>query len=171
MGVGYSEPLVQWSSGEYADANNTENDVAVMRQHGLPLRVDDHGSRFASATALDTARRATGIIERRTDVDVFSVRRRCSGTTTVTATPAPTSPNLDIRLRLVDASHATVATSDPVSGQSSEDVATGLDASVSSTLGAGTYYLQVDGVGALTPTTGYSDYGSLGRFSLQISCA
>lgn len=52
---------------EYADANNTEDDVAVIRSFGLPLRADDHGSAFASATALGTARRAVGVVERRTD--------------------------------------------------------------------------------------------------------
>ena len=130
------------------------------------------GSSFGSATALGTARKAAGLVERRTDVDVFSFRRSCSGPTTISATPFTNSPDLDIRLRLHNAGHATLATGNPVSGQASYDVATGLDATVTKSLPAGTYFLQVDGVGALTPTTGYSDYGSLGRFTVQISpCA
>ena len=169
MGVGYSEPLVQWSSGEYAGADNGQDDVADMRSYGLPLLADDHGSGFARATALGTALKAAGIVERRTDVDVFAFRRSCSGPTTITAKPATNSPNLDIRLRLHNAGHATLATGNPASGQSSYDVATGLDATVTRTLPAGNYFLQVDGVGALTPATGYSDYGSLGRFTVQIS--
>jgi len=172
MGVGYNEPLVQWSSVVYTDANNTENDIAVMQTYGLPLRSDDHGSGFAAATAMGTARRAAGFIERRADVDVFSFRRTCAGTTTITAKPFANSPNLDIRLRLNNAGQAALATNNPVSGQASVDVATGLDAQITRNLAAGTYYLRVDGVGALTPTTGYSDYGSLGKFSLQLSaCA
>ena len=79
MGVGYNEPLVQWSSGEYADANNAQDDIAVMQSHGLPLRTDDHGSSVATATAMGTSRTASGIIERRTDVDVLSFRRTCRG--------------------------------------------------------------------------------------------
>ena len=172
MGVGYDEPLVQWSSGEYADADNAQDDLAVIRSHGLPVLADDHGSSFSSATALGSARRAAGVVERRTDVDVFSFRRGCSGPTTITATPSATSPNLDIRLSLHNAGHASLAAGNPLSGKASYDVATGLSAGVTKTLAAGTYYLQVDGVGALTPATGYSDYGSLGRFFLKISpCA
>ena len=169
MGVGYYEPLVQWSRGEYADANNTEDDFAVMQSYGLPLRADDHGAGFASATAMGTARKAGGLIERRTDVDAFSFRRTCRGRTTITAKPFMTSPNLDIKLRLFNGSGAGLGSSNPASGEASPDVATGLGASLQRRLGRGTYYLKIDGVGTLTPATGYSDYGSLGRFNLQIS--
>ncbi len=169
MGVGYNEPVVQWSSGEYADANNTEDDIAVIKSFGLPLRPDDHGSSFGTATNMGLARRGAGIIERRSDVDVFRFRRSCGARTTIGIKPAVTSPNLDVRLRLYNSGHALLATRNPLSGEASFDVATGLDATVTRLLPAGTYYLQVDGVGALTPATGYSDYGSLGRFTVQIS--
>ena len=62
MGVGYYKPLVQWSRGEYSDANNGQDDIAVMQTYGLPLRSDDHGSDFVTATALGTTRSASGII-------------------------------------------------------------------------------------------------------------
>ena len=169
MGVGYNEPLVQWSSGEYADASNTEDDIAVMQSHGLPLRTDDHGSSFAAATAMGTSRSASGIIERRTDVDVFSFRRTCRGTTSITVKPFGNKPNLDVRLRLHTAGLVPVASSNPLSGEASFDLATGLNAKITRSLGAGTYYLTVDGVGTLTPATGYSDYGSLGTYSIRIS--
>ena len=169
MGVGYDEPLVQWSSGEYADANNAQDDLAVIQSFGLPLRADDHGSGFATATALDTARKAAGLIERRTDVDVLSFRRTCSARTTITAKAFENSPNLDVRLRLHTAGQVLLVSKDPLSGQASFDVATGLSASITRTLAAGTYYLTVDGVGALTPAAGYSDYGSLGKYSIRIS--
>ncbi len=169
MGVGYDEPLVQWSSGEYADADNAQDDIAVMQGYGLPLRVDDHGSGFATATTLDTTRAAAGVIERRTDADVLSFRRTCSAKTTITVKPFENSPNLDIRVRLHTAGQALVTSKNPLSGQASYDVATGLGATISRSLGAGSYYLTVDGVGALTPVTGYSDYGSLGKYSIKIS--
>jgi hypothetical protein len=169
MGVGYNEPLVQWSSGEYPDADNAQDDVAVIQSFGLPLRVDDHGSGFATATALDTARKAAGVIERRTDADVLSFRRTCSAKTTITVKPAENSPNLDVRLRLHTAGRALLTSSNPLSGEASFDVATGLQATISRSLTAGSYYLTVDGVGAKTPATGYSDYGSLGKYSVRIS--
>jgi hypothetical protein len=169
MGVGYNEPLVQWSSGEYPDADNAQDDVAVIQSFGLPLRVDDHGSGFATATALDTARKAAGVIERRTDADVLSFRRTCSAKTTITVKPSENSPNLDVRLRLHTAGRALLTSSNPLSGEASFDVATGLNATIARSLAAGTYYLTVDGVGAQTPATGYSDYGSLGKYSVRIS--
>ena len=169
MGVGYYEPLVQWSRGEYADANNTEDDFAVMQSYGLPLRADDHGGGFATATAMGTATRAGGLIDRRTDVDVFSFRRTCRGRTTIVAKPFMSSPNLDIKLRLFNGAGAPLGSGNPASGETSYDVASGLGAKIQRKLGKGTYYLTVDGVGTLTPATGYSDYGSLGRFNLQVS--
>ncbi|MGZ5400286.1 MAG: hypothetical protein ACXWDM_09750 [Nocardioides sp.] len=169
MGVGYNEPLVQWSSGEYADANNTEDDITVMQSYGLPVRADDHGSSFATATPMGTTRKAAGIVERRADVDVLSFRRTCRGRTTITVKPFDNSPNLDVRLRLYTAGLGLRASHNPASGEASYDVATGLNATVTRTLTAGTYYLALDGVGTLTPATGYSDYGSLGKYSVQIS--
>ncbi len=169
MGVGYNEPLVQWSSGEYADANNAQDDIAVMQSYGLPLRTDDHGSSFATATAMGTSRTASGIIERRTDVDVLSFRRTCRGTTSITVKPFDNKPNLDVRLRLHTAGGALLASSNPLSGEASFDLATGLNAKIKRSLAARTYHLTVDGVGTLTPATGYSDYGSLGKYSVRIS--
>jgi hypothetical protein len=172
MGVGYYEPLVQWSQGEYPDANNTQDDISVIQNYGLALRSDDHGSTFGDATNIGTARKAAGIVERRTDVDVIKFRRTCRGKTTITATPWENSPNLDIRLRLANSGHAALGASNPLSGEASYDVATGLDASITRKLPRGSYFLRVDGVGALTPATGYSDYGSLGKFKVRISrCA
>jgi hypothetical protein len=169
MGVGYYEPLVQWSSGEYSDANNGQDDVAVMQTYGLPLRADDHGSNFVTATALGKKRSASGIIGQRTDVDVFSFRRSCKGKATITVKPADNSPNLDAQLKLYTFGGLQLASNNPLSGEASYDVATGLKATIKRKLGVKNYFLAVDGVGALTPATGYSDYGSLGKFSIKIS--
>ena len=169
MGVGYDQPLVQWSSGEYADANNAQDDIAVMQSFGLPLRTDDHGSGFATATAMGTTRNAAGLIEQRTDTDVLSFNRTCGGSTTITVKPVDNSPNLDIRVRLYTAGQVQLTSKNPLSGKASFDVATGLNAIISRSLATGSYYLAVDGVGTLTPATGYSDYGSLGKYSIRIS--
>jgi hypothetical protein len=42
MGVGYYKDVVQWSEGEYADANNNEDDITVISSY-LPLVLDDFG--------------------------------------------------------------------------------------------------------------------------------
>src|SRR5574343_54579 len=79
MGVGYYKNLVQWSQGEYATANNTEDDFAVMAANGGPRRADDHGDTPATATALTVTASGgqsllsgQGVIERRKDLDAFS---------------------------------------------------------------------------------------------------
>jgi len=47
------------------------------------------------------------------------------------------------------------------------NASTTMDASLSLSVAAGTYYLQIDGVGTGDPTTGYSDYASLGQYTIS----
>ncbi len=174
MGVGYSRPISQWSMGEYADAVTSSyqdgpDDLAVITEHGLDRRPDDHADTKGGATAFGggTTLTGSGTIGARTDKDYFSITRTCEGPLSVDATPAPTSPNLDISLKLFDAVGTELAAADPLSGSSNRDTATGLDASASLSVPAGTFYIEIDGVGARNPaTTGYSDYGSLGGYTL-----
>jgi len=166
MGVGYYEPVTQWSKGEYSGANNTEDDWVVMQQNGAPLRADDHGSSAATATSLTgPALSASGRINSRTDTDWFSFTT-LAGNVSLTVSPAPVSPDLDASLTVYTAAGTQVGFADPVAAQVSGDVASGLGATLSLSLTAGTYSVKVDGVGKGTPTTGYSDYGSVGTFTL-----
>jgi PKD repeat protein len=167
MGVGYYQPLTQWSSGEYADANNTEDDWAVMQANGAVLRTDDHGSTQATATALTgPTLNATGRIGTSTDTDWFSFTTP-AGAVALSVAPAPLSPDLDASLTVFDAAGQQVAVADPLVARYSGDVASGLDASLTVTLTAGSYAVRIDGVGARTPSTGYSDYGSAGQYTLS----
>ncbi len=173
MGVGYSRPIVQWSKGEYSGANNTEDDYAVVQSNGAPLRADDYSNTRAGAFSLGSGASlsASGFVGTSTDVDWFSFSG--SGQATVTVTPAPVSPNLDIRLELYDATGTLLASADPPAASASWDIASGLDASLSIVLPAsGTYFVSVDGIGFGDPlNTGYSDYGSVGPYSLSVATA
>lgn len=165
MGVGYYKELVQWSKGEYPNANNTEDDIARIQQFGAPLRVDDHGNASTSATPLNAVTSAgvvalsgSGVITTRSDVDVFSFTSS-AGPISLTITPAPRGPNLDVVAELLDASGNLVATVNPVDA---------LNATINvSSAPAGTYYLKIDGTGKGDLTTGYSDYGSLGAYTVS----
>jgi len=166
MGVGYYQPLVQWSKGEYAGANNSQDDYVVMQNTGLPVRTDDHGNTVAAATPLaaSTANGVTtlagsGVIERRSDVDVFSFTAG-AGSVSINVTPAPRGPKLDIAATLRDGSNNVLASSNP---------ADSLPAALAATLpAAGTYFVTVDGVGKGDPlTTGYTDYGSIGQYTIS----
>lgn len=162
MGVSYYQEVTQWSKGEYANANNTEDDLNVITtQNGFGYRPDDYSN--IPATAADatvtnsTDLTAAGVIEKRTDVDYFRFTTG-SGTISLTVGPAGPGSNLDVLAQLYDAAGNLVASDNPV-GQ--------LGATLTATVGFGDYYLKIDGVGVGDPaTTGYSDYGSLGQYTV-----
>lgn len=156
MGVGYYKNVTQWSKGEYPGANQLQDDLAVMQTYGVSLIADDHGNTNAAATVLSgTNINASGLITTRTDVDVFKFSTG-SGNVTINLNPAPRGGNLDIQAKISDANGNVLATSDPA----------GLSASFNQFLSAGVYYLTIDGVGAGDLTTGYSDYASIGQYSI-----
>jgi PKD repeat protein len=161
MGVGYYQNLVQWSKGEYPNANNTEDDLTIMTGYGFTFRPDDHGNWAADATPLTITNKTSvsggGIIEQPDDKDAFSFMTG-AGTITLSVNGAARSPNLDIRAELHDSAGNLVVAADP---------STSLSASISvPNASAGTYTLVIDGVGNGDLATGYSDYGSLGEYTI-----
>ena len=164
MGVGYGQNLTQWSKGEYPNANNTQDDLAIITtNNGFTYRVDDRGNTIAAASPLagsGTTFVGAGIIERNTDVDMFSFTTT-GGTFGITVDPFVRGPNLDILANLYNAAGTLLATSNPIEA---------LNAVVQATLAAGTYYVSVAGTGKGSPATGgYSNYGSLGQYSIMVS--
>ncbi len=165
MGVGYYQSLVQWSKGEYPNANNTEDDLARIPLFGVPLRADDHGDTFATATQLTasttagvTTLRGDGVISSRADVDMFQFSSG-PGAMTLNVNSAARSPNLDLSASVYDANGVLLATSNPVDTLNA--------AIVVNSPATGTYYLKVDGVGKGDLATGYSDYASLGQYVIS----
>ncbi|MCA1590022.1 MAG: PKD domain-containing protein [Acidobacteria bacterium] len=156
MGVGYYRAVTQWSSGEYPGANQRQDDLAVMQNYGIAIVPDDHGDSSGSATVLTgTSVSASGIITTRSDTDVFRFSTG-SGSVSFNIVPAPRGPNLNIKATISDSFGNVLTTVDPA----------GLPASWTATLSSGVYYLTIDGVGAGDLATGYSDYGSIGQYSL-----
>ena len=166
MGVGYYQPLVQWSKGEYATANNVQDDYAVMNANGLPTRADDHGNTIGTATVPGTSTvngqisfAASGVIERPGDIDMFRFSSGPGGIS-ISVAPANRSPNLDVLLELRDGSGNLLASANPLNA---------LPASLNfSAVAAGTFYIGVRGTGQGDPlSTGYTDYGSVGQYVLS----
>lgn len=162
MGVGYYRSVVQWSKGEYPDANNKEDDLyTITTYHGFGYRADDHGDTKSAATRIVTGGGGSvspsankGVISTQTDVDVFSFTTG-GGRVNLQVKPDPSYPNLDIMLTLRNSSGSVVAQANPET----------MEASLSQNLAAGTYYLEIDGVmGALGAN---SDYGSLGQYFIS----
>ena len=168
MGVGYSRELVQFSKGEYLDANNKEDDYEVMRTNGLPVALDDFGNTPASAMALTPTTAAgvsnfkvNGLVETPSDVDYFKFAAG-AGNITVTAQPFDRSPNLDIVLQVRDSNGVVLAESNPVDA---------LNGSLTVNLPTpDNYYVSVQGTGKGDPLgTGYSNYGSVGRYAIAVT--
>lgn len=162
MGISYYESLTQWSKGEYTSASNTQDDLSIITtRNGFGYRADDHGNTMSSATQVslsDGMFTTSGIIGQTSDVDVFSFTA-VEGIFDFSVTPFERGPNLDVYLALFDSDFSLIGESNPVSS---------LEAGFSFALDAADYYLLVDGVGMGDPlTTGYSDYGSLGQYTLQ----
>ncbi|MEX6502909.1 Ig-like domain-containing protein [Pseudomonas zhanjiangensis] len=180
MGVGYYNNVTQWSKGEYPNANNQQDDLAIIAGQ-LGYRPDDHGGSLAGATPLqvdadgsvyvtfpeidpdnlDPANK--GVIETRSDTDLFWFDTG-AGPLSFNVIPAweafyrgsRRGANLDIQARLYDAAGQLLASSDPL-----DDTL----AQLAADLPAGRYYLEVGGVGnAGVP---YSDYGSLGMYFIS----
>jgi hypothetical protein len=87
--------------GEYSDANNDEDDLAVIADLGAEPVADDHRDDPAGATPLTLGTESAGFIGDRADVDVFTVDVS-DGTLSITAKPTEIEPDLDIRLELLD---------------------------------------------------------------------
>ncbi len=161
MGVGYYEELVQWSKGEYPQANNTEDDLAIITGgNGFGYRTDDYGDAWTSASPLTINANTVfdeGVIEQNSDQDFFSFTTT-AGAINLDIDPFSNSPNLDVLATLYDSVGGLITTSNPTAA---------LDANFNLPLSAGTYYLSVEGVGKNPLDTGYSDYGSLGYYSVS----
>ena len=165
MGVGYSVNVVQWSKGEYTNASNKEDDLARITNatNGFGYMVDDVGGTTTSAAVLSVnpsteAISQVGLIERSNDIDFYTFNTS-GGITTIVATPAAPSANLDIAIEVQDSTGALVVASNP---------ATTLSATLTTpSLAAGQYFVKVSNSGAPTPpATGYTTYGSLGAYTL-----
>ncbi len=167
MGIG-QQPLSQWSKGDYADANNQQDDLAVIAA-SAPFVADDHGNTAATATALPSAVfDEAGLVGAAGDVDVFAVPL-LAGAFHVGALPAPVGANTDLRLELRSPAGVVVAAANPVAVPAGiTPDAAGTAAEISADITApGTYTLWVRGTGQGDPLVdGYSAYGSIGRYRL-----
>ncbi len=165
MGVSYYQPISQWSKGEYTNANNTQDDLAVITSYGLSYRSNDFGGTRATAKALTgTLISTNGIIAHTGESDYASFQTD-NGVVQINVTPWDRGADLHMTVTLYDSSGAIVTNCEPA-----DDVDGVHAAIISRTLTAGTYYVAVTGKGSGNPlTNGYSSYASLGQYTLNLT--
>ncbi|MBB5350302.1 hypothetical protein HNR46_000526 [Haloferula luteola] len=160
MGAPYGKEVTQWSQGEYAGANQQQDDIAFIGA-STPERADEAPDLIDEAVPLTLTSggsvEQSGLIINRHDLDRYSFTTG-GGTLNLQFTGAESSPNLNIEARLYHPSGNQIALSSP--GDQ-------LSASLSATLGAGTYTLTIDGVGdGGWAANRYDDYGSIGQYRI-----
>ena len=166
MGTGYSRNVSQWSrSIEYYNGNQTQDDLTIIAGK-VSYRTDDHGDTNPTATAwTQSPVNQLGLVENTNDPDVFTFTTG-AGTVSFTANTYRCDTqtwggNLDAILELYDASNNLVASANP---------AADTNATLSTSVPAGTYYLVLKPSAAGTPLSstpsGYTIYGSLGYYNI-----
>lgn len=163
MGAPFTANVIQWSKGEYANASNTEDDVAIISgsYFALGYTVDDYANSLTLAQNIPQLSKGnvsvSGVIETKDDSDVF--RLDCgNGTLSISLTGALPEPNLDGKVTLLNANGVSVASSDPLGS---------LSASLSAPVSQGIYYLTVRPSSVPNGSTvGYTTYGSIGAYTL-----
>jgi hypothetical protein len=165
MGFSLNKPIAQWSLGEYTNASNQQNDLQIIGggANNFGFVIDDHGADANTASDIEAdaggnvnSSENSGIIHDRNDIDMFSFLAQ-AGAATFNFSAHDVHPNLDIQARLLDVNGVEIASSNP----------SGLDATITANLSAGLYFLEVQGVGEGSVDTGYSDYASIGKYSIS----
>ncbi len=162
MGKSYGKKYTQWSNGDYSFANNKELDVERMAREylGLGMVPDDHSDDFNHSSPLQINNTGElllgsniGLINEAKDIDVFYFET--SGGQVELSITTSNHSNLKFKAVLTDATNQ------------SEILTLNDTNSVSIQLKADGYFLSVEGVGDPDRKTGFSDYGSLGKYSIS----
>ena len=169
MGASYGKNFTQWSKGEYYNANNKEDDIAIISAK-TTFASDDVPSILSEANALTVSGgsfMSDGFfIGANADADLHRiVIDQSSVTINAQSFKVPSSTsygsNLGIQLELLSAAGNLIAAA-AAQGQST--------AIISTTVVPGTYYIRVSGTGNGTPLastpSGFTSYASMGAYKL-----
>ncbi len=175
MGAPFNKAYVQWSKGEYSDANNQEDDLNIITGI-LGSLADDAGNSNASATALtlpvtDQEGQITpdGVSS---DIDVYSFY--ASGTSHVEVIPLLAdegenrAANLAMNVTLKNAAGSVIAS---IRSSDNSPLAPNTNTFVyDGSLTSGTYYLTIDAISPDTNwATGFGEYGNGGLYRMSVS--
>lgn len=192
MGLTKPNGVNQWSKGEYLDANNLQDDLALIRDKlktatSNGLRPDDHGNRMHDATPLVVNSQNnviatswlndefnpnvnlpnSGVAESASDVDWFSFTTLAGGLVDLTVSPYQ-NPEISRDSRARD-SRITLDVAAKLYNRNGRLIFRAEDQTQTSAvirryLPAGRYYISVAGDGNTTPTYAGSDYPSYSNY-------
>jgi hypothetical protein len=167
MGVGYYQNMTLWHYGSNPyGCTDYQDDLSIIlgNDNGISYRTDDYANTLAAATTTSFTANAfslSGTIEQPGDVDAIKFNLAAQGRFVLDASPysiatGNVGSNVDLQIELLNNAGTVVGTyNDPVT----------LNASIDTTLAAGTYYLRVQGIGnAFAP-----NYASLGSYTINAS--
>jgi fibronectin type 3 domain-containing protein len=155
MGAGYYKEVTQWSKGEYPNANQTQDDLAIINTHGAVYRPDG-GSTLSGTPGVSTFTiDHWDLVQQSGEQDDFTFQTS-GGPAHFYVDPLNYLgyANVDLSASLYQNGALVETNNDP----------TNLGAALTLTLAAGTYVLRVEGVGDTDPAPGYTNYGSIGQY-------
>lgn len=164
MGTSYTKNFTLWNYGPNTyGCTNMQSDLDIITHpaNGFGYRPDDHGSTFATATQPVFSSQmfeVKGVIQQNTDQDMFRFIMPGSGRFELDAIPynvgtGNAGSDLDMQVTLYGSDELPLSVYNP---------GTLLNSVVDTILGAGTYYLKVEGKGNLYAPA----YASLGSYSM-----
>jgi hypothetical protein len=118
MGASYSPIVTQWSKGEYINANNPQDQLAIiaLQNNNVHYRDDDTGDTLAASRYLeihdDYTAGAEGLIEKTGDIDAFRFTTS-GGDISLRADPVNASPNLALQVMLYDSNERLLGSDNP----------------------------------------------------------
>jgi fibronectin type 3 domain-containing protein len=155
MGTAYYSTRGVWFNGTNDQGYNVyQDDMSILSNstNGFGYRAQDHGQTMATANALTVDGSgnisAAGVISKLTDTDMFSFTTG-AGTITLNGNVAQFGAMLDMKLVLLDSNGNVIA---------SASSATQLSESITATVAAGKYYLEV---------VSYGNYGDVGQYTVS----
>ena len=170
MGVGYYRNFTLWHNGSNPwGCTNFQDDLSILttNNNGVTYRSDDFSNNAnGGATQMNFANNqfaVNGVIETITDKDVFKFTMPIRGVFHLDANPysvasGDNGSNLDVQIQLLSNGQNVLGTYNP-------DML--LNATIDTTLNAGTYFLRIESSGNVYAP----DYASLGSYTLSASYA
>lgn len=167
MGVGYYRNFTLWHNGSNPwGCTNYQDDLSIItgNSNGISYRTDDYSANISGGTPqanfVNNHFSINGVIERIADQDAFKFTMPTQGIFHLDANPYSVSSgdngsNLDVEIKLM--------TSKNVLNTYNPELL--LNATIDTTLNAGTYYLLVESSGNVYAP----DYASLGSYTLSAS--